>query len=464
MKLALALNLIDNGFPLHHTRLQAVTLPATGTRSGTKKMAESPLPSSSGPEGEKSTLPRLIPANRPGKPDAAAIFSMLRDAVASRRFEVDMILGAVAEAAQSLTGATGAAVAMCRGGVMICRGRSGMTAPFLGAQLSISSGISGECVRTGKTLRCDDTEKDRRADPEVCQRMGIRSIVAVPLNGESGSIGIVQVSSNRPSAFSNEHVEILDRLAGMAEAAGSRETRADLASHKHAEPRHVQTVDEVLFGKAISVDARGAGRPSQQFWEVVAVLTVLLACVVAWQIWPKAGSSQSSAGAGDLSVGTLLSWKSAHQRTSKNHKKPPAKSNPNNPVTVQTGLETETPGGGVASSVRPEPGVRDQTGGSVSSRIDGGQIAAKVSGGTVLRKVQPVYPAQALAQHLEGSVVLQATVAEDGKVQNVSALRGDPLLARAAVDAVKQWQYDPFREDGKPIQKQTEITIDFKEH
>ena len=80
------------------------------------------------------------------------------------------------------------------------------------------------------------------------------------------------------------------------------------------------------------------------------------------------------------------------------------------------------------------------------------------------RKVQPVYPAQALAQHLEGSVVLQATVAEDGKVQNVSALRGDPLLARAAVDAVKQWQYDPFREDGKAIQKQTEITIDFKEH
>src|SRR5215472_5434104 len=46
VKLALALNLIDNGFPLHHTRLQAVTLPATGTRSRTKKMAESPLPSS----------------------------------------------------------------------------------------------------------------------------------------------------------------------------------------------------------------------------------------------------------------------------------------------------------------------------------------------------------------------------------------------------------------------------------
>jgi len=58
--------------------------------------------------------------------------------------------------------------------------------------------------------------------------------------------------------------------------------------------------------------------------------------------------------------------------------------------------------------------------------------------------------------------VLQATVAEDGKVQDVTVLRGDPLLARAATDAVRQWQYEPFRADGKPIQKQTEITIDFK--
>src|SRR5256885_14501208 len=72
-------------------------------------MAELPLPSPSGPEGQKPAPPRLVPANRPGKPDAAAIFSMLREAVASGRFEIDMILGAIAEAAQTLTAATGAA-------------------------------------------------------------------------------------------------------------------------------------------------------------------------------------------------------------------------------------------------------------------------------------------------------------------------------------------------------------------
>ncbi len=373
-------------------------------------MAELPLPSPSGPEGQKPASPRLVPANRPGKPDAAAIFSMLREAVASGRFEIDMILGAIAEAAQTLTAATGAAVAMRREGVMICRGRSGMTAPSLGAQLSINTGLSGDCLRTGKTLRCDDTEKDYRADPDACRRMGLRSIVAVPLNGQRGSIGILEVFSNRPSAFSDKHVEILDRLAGMAEAAGSREARTESPSARHADLRSVQSVDEVLFGKAITVD-RG----------------------------------KSSA---------------ARPHTSKNHKKLTTKANANDSVPAPLHSDTEKPGGGMAT-----PNVL------VSSRIDAGQTTAAAAqsqvtssavGGTLLRKVQPVYPAQAIAQHLEGSVVLQATVAADGKVQEVTVLRGDPLLARAATDAVRQWQYEPFRADGKPIQKQTEITIDFK--
>src|SRR3989441_1686217 len=408
-------------------------------------MAELPLPSPSGPEGQKPAPRRLVPANRPGKPDAAAIFSMLREAVASGRFEIDMILGAIAEAAQTLTAATGAAVAMRREGVLICRGRSGMTAPSLGAQLSINTGLSGDCLRTGKTPRCDDTEKDYRADPDACRRMGLRSIVAVPLNGQRGSIGILEVFSNRPSAFSDEHVEILDRLAGMAEAAGSREARTESPSARHADLRSVQSVDEVLFGKAITVDRGTVSRPSQKFWEAVAVLAVLLAGVVAWRIWPQAAPGRSSAGADDLSVGTLLSWKHSAGRphTSKNHKKLTSKANANDLVPAPLHSDTEKPGGGTGS-----PALA--------------QTSTSVTDGTLLRKVQPVYPAQALAQHLEGSVVLQATVAEDGKVQDVTVLRGDPLLARAATDAVRQWQYEPFRADGKPIQKQTEITIDFK--
>src|SRR2546426_8042202 len=94
-------------------------------------MAELPLPSPSGPEGQKPAPPRLVPTNRPGKPDAAAIFSMLREAVASGRFEIDMILGAIAEAAQTLTAATGAAGAVRGGGGVIFPGPRGHTAPTL---------------------------------------------------------------------------------------------------------------------------------------------------------------------------------------------------------------------------------------------------------------------------------------------------------------------------------------------
>src|SRR2546428_10756853 len=102
-------------------------------------MAELPLPSPSGPEGQKPASPRLVPANRPGKPDAAAIFSMLREAVASGRFEIDMILGAIAEAAQTLTAATGAAGGEGRGGEAVCPGRPGPDEPPLCARHSLTT-------------------------------------------------------------------------------------------------------------------------------------------------------------------------------------------------------------------------------------------------------------------------------------------------------------------------------------
>src|SRR5256885_16542282 len=102
-------------------------------------MAELPLPSPSGPEGQKPAPPRLVPANRPGKLDAAAIFSMLREAVASGRFEIDMILGAIAEAAQTLTAATGAAGGVRRGRGGIFPGPRGMTGPPPGAPHSINT-------------------------------------------------------------------------------------------------------------------------------------------------------------------------------------------------------------------------------------------------------------------------------------------------------------------------------------
>jgi len=90
------------------------------------------------------------------------------------------------------------------------------------------------------------------------------------------------------------------------------------------------------------------------------------------------------------------------------------------------------------------------------------RVSQGVSEGLILKKVAPRYPAQALQMRLEGSVQMQATVAKDGSISNVKVLSGDALLARSAVEAVKQWKYKPYYLDGEPVDIQTQITINFK--
>jgi TonB family protein len=92
----------------------------------------------------------------------------------------------------------------------------------------------------------------------------------------------------------------------------------------------------------------------------------------------------------------------------------------------------------------------------------GARVSTGVSEATLIRKVNPIYPAEARIQRLAGLVALDATVAEDGSIDNIKIISGPPLLASAATAAVKQWRYSPSTLDGKPIEVQKRITIVFK--
>jgi TonB family protein len=89
-------------------------------------------------------------------------------------------------------------------------------------------------------------------------------------------------------------------------------------------------------------------------------------------------------------------------------------------------------------------------------------ISQGVSQGLVIKKVLPAYPANALHMRTEGSVQLLATISKRGDISAVKILSGDPGLARAAVDAVKQWKYKPYLLDGNPVDIQTQVTVNFK--
>src|SRR5258708_7418957 len=87
----------------------------------------------------------------------------------------------IGERARSLTRGTSAAIALVHKGGVMCRASVGESAPALGTRLDVNSGLSGECFRAGKTVRCDDAENDPRVDVESCPRLGVRSLVASPV-------------------------------------------------------------------------------------------------------------------------------------------------------------------------------------------------------------------------------------------------------------------------------------------
>ncbi len=131
----------------------------------------------------------------------------------------------LADRGLSMTHATGAAIATAdnsEAGVMICRASAGSDAPGIGARLQVGSGFSGECVRAGKGLRCDDTETDPRVDREGSRRLGIRSIMAAPVWKDNSVFGLIEVFSPQPNAFGPGDQLALRRLATMVGEVASR--------------------------------------------------------------------------------------------------------------------------------------------------------------------------------------------------------------------------------------------------
>jgi len=147
---------------------------------------------------------------------------MTFDWIDTKELDLEPSISLITEKAQSLTGATGAAIALQHGSEIICRARTGRTAPDLGVRLQTVGGISAECVRTGEVLLCDDAESNPRVDSHACRRLGVRSILAAPLRHFRRTLGVFEVLSSRPHAFDNNDVATMQFLSGMTVAAISR--------------------------------------------------------------------------------------------------------------------------------------------------------------------------------------------------------------------------------------------------
>jgi TonB family protein len=432
----------------------------------------------------------------------------LRQVVAAGTEPTETIMGSIAMAARSLSGATGAAIAMPRGDAVECVGRSGEAAPELGARLNVDSGISGECLRTGKILRCDDASRNLHVDAEVCRRLGLQSIVAVPLRGKHGRVGVLEAFSSRSYAFDDRDTDVLGRLAGLVETAWAQGSSMQVPSEaeptnkeqSHSEAgenasfRHASMAALARIGEALSTwlhDKLQTELKRSYMTIAVTVLVVLiLSSVLAWRAWYKASPVPTSIQSpieqrapaelpNDSAEGDLARRPRSGRRISRLHvasavhalKSTADRQKPGSPIqrpNTRSDMTTDPALKPSADNV-PQIAVSNASStdlGNVLSTAPaiprlGEAISPEVSGGVLQHKVLPVYPPEAHRVRLEGDVVLEAIVTEQGQMEVLKLISGNPLLAQAAIDAVRKWRYSPYMLNGKPIRRETRITISF---
>jgi TonB family protein len=454
----------------------------------------------------------------PGEGDE--IVDTLRSAIAAGASALDPILTAIAEAAQTLTGATGAALALRTKGVIVCRARSGENAPELGAQVSESSGISGECLRTGKILRCDDTQKDYRVNAEVCRRLGLHSIAVLPLRARLQVAGVLETFSTRPYAFAEAQMTLLGRLAELAEAAYAQElsAQAKVQPQPAAKPAELVPGSDLwthpneaalrrLGSQVTTEDLRRDNKSRHRI--AIAAALLLAASAFAWKASTKprheaalvapvatapAAPAEDSAPVALTNVTSRPAPASASEsemtisfvRAPRHDAQPEPEIS--DVVTRKVNSEAETPAvavsapekndGELVSSSLREPvaaAPKLETVAANGSSPLGSLLASPaalpkfsppisqgVSGGALQHKVDPTYPQQAMALRLEGPVTLEATITPEGKVGKVKLVKGNPTLAMSAMDAVRQWRYSPYQLNGQPVSAQAEIVVNFK--
>jgi protein TonB len=132
--------------------------------------------------------------------------------IASSKLNVDLVLQFLIERVGELTESTGGAIALGASQEMVCRASTGL-APDVGVKIGSDSALTAECLRTGKTIRCDDAATDLRVDREICRRLNLRSLLILPILFQGEVRGVLELFSAVPHAFGEQHLAMLRQLA-----------------------------------------------------------------------------------------------------------------------------------------------------------------------------------------------------------------------------------------------------------
>jgi len=139
--------------------------------------------------------------------------------IANLGIDLGGVIALVADSVRELTNADGAFVELAEGEDMVYRAASGASTSLLGLRLPRRGSLSGLCVETGETLECEDSEADNRVDREACRKVGLRSMVVVPLKHAGASVGVLKISSVQVARFTGNDIRIMELMSQMVAAA-----------------------------------------------------------------------------------------------------------------------------------------------------------------------------------------------------------------------------------------------------
>jgi len=391
---------------------------------------------------------------------------------------LEIVLNEIVEQACLVTGASGAAVVLKRDGALVCRASSGSHAPELGAQLDTGSGLSAECMRTLSTQRCDDGWSDPRVDGDACRTLGVRSVLIVPLVRNAELVGMLELFSSEPNAFGEEKVQALEPVATRVLESLDR-------AAARVRPQIEKPAPAEDFAAPLNIaeepHAKRASRWFDFFSVTVTIALIICAVLIGILIGERVEAGRHAVKPRTLATtepsrnSQALPEKAADSSTAHIAPKPvppasvtssgqsssPQAVTPGSLAIFQNGKEVFH----APTSQQPNSGRKRGTVVVPAASLEPDKVfelSPSAAQTNVIHRVEPVYPEEALSGRVQGTVVLQVHIAEDGTIQDVQPVSGTPILTQASIEAVKQWRFRARKINGVPVEMQTTITLNFR--
>lgn len=213
----------------------------------------------------------------PATPDQLLAVIHIQTEIAKLGLDLSGVMNLVVDKALALAEAEGAVIELVEGDDMVYRAATGLAGGQLGLRVSRQSSLSGLCVASGKPLMCRDAENDPRVDLAACRKVGLRSMLVVPLKHDEDVVGVLKVLSSRPKAFTEAHVAVLllmSELVGAAMYFAARYSANDLF-HRATHDELTGLANRALFLDRLRNTLAQAERHAQPFGLLIADLDSL---------------------------------------------------------------------------------------------------------------------------------------------------------------------------------------------